>query len=112
MLVKRNGVFKTIHSSDFGIYQAAGFEKVSDGTNGENTPKAEKSKRAKMPKLGIDEVHDTDKFVKLDSEESVNAPHDESEIEPMVDKDGCYGGVCELEGEEEPAKNKNRNRNK
>ena len=30
MLVKRNGIFKTIQSSEYGIYQKAGFQKVAD----------------------------------------------------------------------------------
>ena len=111
MLVKRNGIFKTINSNEFGIYQAAGFEKVSGGNNGDNTPKEEKVKRAEMPKLTVDEVHDTDKFVKLDSEESVAQPKGESEVEPMVGEDGCYGGVCEL-ADEEPVSKKNKNKNK
>ena len=30
MKVRKNGIYKTIESSDFGIYQQMGFEKVVD----------------------------------------------------------------------------------
>lgn len=117
MIVKRGGQYKTIDPKEYGIWLAAGFVKVSEGSLGDATPKREKAKREELPRLTLEEVHETDKFVKLDSEESLAAPHGESEIEPLVDEDGCYGGVCELEdaeevGEEEPLPKGNGRRNK
>ena len=100
MLVKRNGIFKTIQPIEYGIYLKAGFVKVADGNIGDSTPKEEKEKREELPKLTLDEIHDTDKFVKLDeAKESVAAPHGESDVIPQLDEEGCYGGVCEVEEE-------------
>lgn len=113
MIIKRGGQYKTIDSSEYGIYLAAGFVKVSDGTLGDNTPKENKEE---LPSLTIKEVHNTDKFVKLDeAKESVTPPHGESEVIPELDKDGCYGGVCGdniEEKQEEPEKETNRRNNR
>ena len=117
MIVKRGSRYKTIDSSEYGIYLSAGFVKVSDGKIGDNTPKEEKEKREELPNLTIEEVYDTDKFVKLDeAKESVTPPHGGSEVIPELDKEGCYGGVCGLDittTEEENKQPKNRkNKNK
>ena len=118
MIVRRGGQHKTIDSSEYGIYLAEGYVKVAEGTIGDYTPKEEKAKREELPKLTIEEIHNTDKFVKLDeAKESVTPPHGESEVIPELDKDGCYGGVCgdNIEAdkqEEKETKKNNKRRNK
>ena len=120
MIVRRGGQHKTIDSSEYGIYLADGYIKVADGNIGDYTSKEEKEKREELPKLTIEEIHNTDKFVKLDeAKESVTPPHGESDVIPELDEEGCYGGVCgdnievevEKELEKETSKRNNR-RNK
>lgn len=112
--VKRGGILKTIDSSEYGIFQAAGFVKVGVGSLGDLTPKEEKEKREELPNLTVEEVQNTDKFVQVaDAKESVVPPTSEVVEDrelPELDKDGCVKGVCELE--EKPAQQQNKNKNK
>lgn len=112
MIIKRGGQYKTIDPSEYGIWLEAGYVKVAEGNIGDSTPIEERQKREELPKLTLEEIHETDKFVKLaDSEESLALPHGESEVEPELDVDGCYGGVCEIE-ETEVEKPQNNKQNK
>lgn len=113
MIVKRGGQYKTIDPSEYGLWLEAGYVKVSDGNVGDSTPIEEREKREELPKLTLEEIHETDKFVKLaDSKESLAAPHGESEVEPELDEQGCYGGVCEtVEKSEEIDKQQKNNKN-
>lgn len=93
MIIKRGGQYRSIDASEYGIWLAAGYTKVTDGNIGDNIPKDEI--KEELPDLTLEEIHETDKFVKLDeAKESVAVPHGESEVIPELDEEGCYGGVC------------------
>lgn len=92
MQVRRNGIYKTIDPSEFGIYQKAGFEKVLDG--GKQGKEKEKVKEEKLPKL---------------------EPVKEEEIEELPELNAVEEEKTEKIQQQKPqqdnGKNKNKNKN-
>ena len=87
MKIYKDGIFKTISPSEFGIYQAAGFKKVYEGNVGEVKPNKKATK--------------TEPIV-VEPEEK-EEPVIEEKTEPLI---------VEEEVEEEPQVNNKKGKNK
>lgn len=76
MKIRRNGIYKTIDSSEFGIYQKAGFEKVLD--NGQ------KVKDEPLPEL--EPIVEKEAVIENPEEELPKLEKEEVEVEELEEK--------------------------